>query len=125
MLDEKCEKRLSDIMDESGDAGFEFIAPTSLADSKNKIAKMIMFDLETIEKSFDLSRWNEVEIKRLVKATSYFFTMLDKWTITKEESWDAPKTLSLDKEEIFMEYTMDYEVKEGVKTFADYLEMKI
>tara|TARA_R110000744_G_scaffold337903_1_gene443056 strand:+ start:514 stop:891 length:378 start_codon:yes stop_codon:yes gene_type:complete len=124
MLDEKCEKRLSDIMDESGDAGFEFIAPLSVGDAKNKIAKMIMFDLETIEKSFDLSRWNEVEIKRLVKATSYFFTMLDKWTITKEESWDAPKTLSLDKEEIFMEYTMDYEVKEGVKTFADYLEMK-
>ena len=67
-------------MDDSGDAGFEFIGPTSLADAKNKIAKMMMFYLGDIGREFDLARWNDVEKKRIVKASSYFFKRMDNWT---------------------------------------------
>ena len=73
-------------MDDSGDAGFEFIGPTSLADAKNKIAKMLMFYLGDIGREFDLARWNDVEKKRIVKASSYFFKRMDNWTV------NLPKT---------------------------------
>ena len=68
-------------MDDSGDAGFEFIGPTSLADAKNKIAKMMMFYLGDIGREFDLARWNDAEKKRIVKASSYFFKRMDNWTV--------------------------------------------
>ena len=136
MLNEECEKRLQEIIEDSSDGGFEFEAPTTLADAKNKIAKMIMFYLNDIGGDFDLSRWNEAEQKRLTKAASYFFKMFDKWTLSKEPVWESVKNVpktgvrnsvdSVDKKDvgILLEFEVDYEVNESTLTLNDYLEGK-
>jgi hypothetical protein len=136
MLNEECEKRLQEIIEDSSDGGFEFEAPTTLADAKNKIAKMIMFYLNDIGGDFDLSRWNEAEQKRLTKAASYFFKMFDKWTLSKEPVWESVKnvpkmgvspTKTSAKEKdvgILLEFEVDYEVNESTLTLNDYLEGK-
>ena len=119
MLNEECEKRLSDIMDESSDAGFEFIAPSSLADAKNKIAKMMMFYLGDIGRHFDIGRWNDAEIKRMVKASSYFFKVFDKKTLTiVEKSAKTDGQIVKTEVEILVE---NYEINEDTLTLNDYL----
>ena len=120
MLNEECEKRLSDIMDDSGDAGFEFIAPSSLADAKNKIAKMMMFYLGNIGREFDLARWNDAERKRMVKASSYFFKVFDKKTLTiveKSAKAGLPPLLG----NVNVERVEEYEINEDTLTLNDYL----
>ena len=119
MLNEECEKRLSDIMDESSDAGFEFIAPSSLADAKNKIAKMMMFYLGDIGRHFDIGRWNDAEIKRMDKASSYFFKVFDKKTLTiVEKSAKTDGQIVKTEVEILVE---NYEINEDTLTLNDYL----
>jgi len=136
MLNEECEKRLQEIIEDSSDSGFEFEAPTTLADAKNKIAKMVMFYLNDIGGEFDLGRWNEAEQKRLTKAASYFFKMFDKWTLSKEPVWESVKNVPKSKENsteisgkqnnvgILLEFEVDYEVNENTLTLNDYLEGK-
>ena len=136
MLNEECEKRLQEIIEDSSDSGFEFVAPTTLADAKNKIAKMVMFYLNDIGGEFDLGRWNEAEQKRLTKAASYFFKMFDKWTLSKEPVWESVKNVPKSKENsrhmspkqkdvgILLEFEVDYEVNESTLTLNDYLEGK-
>jgi len=123
MLNEECEKRLSDIMDDSGDAGFEFIGPTSLADAKNKIAKMMMFYLGDIGREFDLARWNDAERKRLVKAASYFFKAFDKKTLTKGVVERSAKIV--DSRTVIQNtvetLVKEYEINEDTLTLNDYL----
>tara|TARA_R110002167_G_scaffold27327_1_gene92998 strand:- start:42 stop:410 length:369 start_codon:yes stop_codon:yes gene_type:complete len=119
MLNEECEKRLSDIMDDSGDAGFEFIAPSSLADAKNKIAKMMMFYLGNIGREFDLARWNDAERKRMVKASSYFFKVFDKKTIV--EKYAHPSRMDGKKESDVEILVENYEINEDTLTLNDYL----
>ena len=136
MLNEECEKRLQEIIEDSSDSGFEFVAPTTLADAKNKIAKMVMFYLNDIGGEFDLGRWNEAEQKRLTKAASYFFKMFDKWTLSKEPVWESVKNVPKTEENsrhmnpnqnnvgILLEFEVDYEVNENTLTLNDYLEGK-
>ena len=136
MLNEECEKRLQEIIEDSSDSGFEFEAPTTLADAKNKIAKMVMFYLNDIGGEFDLGRWNEAEQKRLTKAASYFFKMFDKWTLSKEPVWESVKNVpqtggkNVQKADptnnvgILLEFEVDYEVNENTLTLNDYLEGK-
>jgi len=122
MLNEECEKRLSDIMDDSGDAGFEFIAPSSLADAKNKVAKMMMFYLGDIGREFDVGRWNDAEIKRMVKAASYFFKTFDKKTLTKgvvERSAKIVDSRTVIQNDV--EKVEEYEINEDTLTLNDYL----
>ena len=121
MLNEECEKRLSDIMDESGDAGFEFIAPSSLADAKNKIAKMMMFYLGDIGREFDVGRWNDAEIKRMVKAASYFFKVFDKKTLTIVEKSAVPCDLDRNGRTNVETLVKEYEINEDTLTLNDYL----
>ena len=123
MLNEECEKRLSDIMDDSGDAGFEFIAPSSLADAKNKIAKMLMFYLGDIGREFDLARWNDAEKKRMVKASSYFFKTFDKKTLTKGtvERYVDTSRMDSKKESTVETLVKEYEINEDTLTLNDYL----
>jgi hypothetical protein len=136
MLNEECQARLNEIIEDSSDSGFEFEAPTTLADAKNKIAKMVMFYLNDIGGEFDLGRWNEAEQKRLTKAASYFFKMFDKWTLSKESVWESVKNVPKTGEKvvqkadtknnvgILLEFEVDYEVNENTLTLNDYLEGK-
>ena len=136
MLNERCENRLQEIVEDSSDGGFEFEPPEGIWDAKNKIAKMLMFYLSDIGREFDLGRWNEAQQKRLVKAASYFFDVLDKFTLNKEETWDSVKNVPKFKEnsteitgkrnnvEILLEYEVEYEVNKNALTLNDYLEGK-
>ena len=128
MLDEECKNRLEEIIDDSSDAGFEFEPPTDLADAKNKIAKMIMFNLDEIHKEFDIGRWNNAEQKRLIKATSYFFKVFDKWTLNKGAELDIGfdvKQIKIQTPQIdtgnVLEFEVSAEIDESVKTLNDYL----
>lgn len=136
MLNERCENRLQEIVEDSSDGGFEFEPPEGIWDAKNKIAKMLMFYLSDIGREFDLGRWNEAQQKRLVKAASYFFDVLDKFTLNKEATWDSVKNVPKFKEnsteitgkrnnvEILLEYEVEYEVNKNALTLNDYLEGK-
>lgn len=136
MLNEECQARLNEIIEDSSDGGFEFEAPTTLSDAKNKIAKMVMFYLNDIGGEFDLGRWNEAEQKRLTKAASYFFKMFDKWTLSKETTWESvknvPKTGKNSNEIVdrqnnvgmVLEFEVDYGVNKNALTLNDYLEGK-
>ena len=110
-------------MDDSGDAGFEFIAPSSLADAKNKIAKMLMFYLGDIGREFDLARWNDAEKKRMVKASSYFFKTFDKKTLTKGtvERYVDTSRMDSKKESTVETLVKEYEINEDTLTLNDYL----
>ena len=108
-------------MDDSGDAGFEFIAPSSLADAKNKIAKMMMFYLGDIGREFDVGRWNDAEIKRMVKAASYFFKVFDKKTLTIVEKSAVPCDLDRNGRTNVETLVKEYEINEDTLTLNDYL----
>lgn len=118
MLDEECQARLNEIIEDSSDAGFEFEAPESLADAKNKVAKQILFYLENIQKEFDIGRWNDRDTNRFMKASSYFFKMIDKWTLTKETP--EIKTVFEVKKPTTIKFEVEKEIDKNVKTLNEW-----
>ena len=87
-------------MDDSGDAGFEFIAPSSLADAKNKIAKMMMFYLGDIGREFDVG---------------------DKKTLTIVEKSAVASDLDRNGRTNVETLVKEYEINEDTLTLNDYL----
>jgi hypothetical protein len=136
MLNEECQARLNEIIEDSSDGGFEFEPPEGIWDAKNKIAKMLMFYLNDIGGEFDLGRWNEAQQKRLTRAASYFFKMLDNFTLSKETTWESVKNVPKTGENsrhinpkqnnvgMVLEFEVDYEVNKNALTLNDYLEGK-
>jgi len=118
MLDDECQTRLQEIMEDSSDAGFEFEAPESLGDAKNKVAKQLLFYLENIQKEFDIGRWNDRDTNRFTKASSYFFKMIDKWTMTKETP-EIKTAFKIEKTKT-IGFEVEKEINENVKTLNEW-----